>query len=83
MCTGFSRVAGILLELGPPCALDLSMVLVCLASRVCVLHVVNQLEKKERELESQFRINAAQAGEIDAQAAEIELRRTEVFDLKR
>lgn len=47
------------------------------------LNVVDQLEKRARELVSQSRINAAQAGEIDAQAAEIELRRTEVLDLKR
>lgn len=44
---------------------------------------VDKLNRTRLELESQSRINAAQAGEIGAQAAEIELLRSEVFDLKR
>ncbi|CAM9283228.1 unnamed protein product [Ectocarpus fasciculatus] len=41
-----------------------------------------KVEQKTHELESQSRVNAAQAGEIEAQAAEIELHRKEIFDLK-
>ncbi|CAM9531880.1 unnamed protein product [Ectocarpus sp. 4 AP-2014] len=41
-----------------------------------------KVEQKINELESQSRVNAAQAGEIEAQAAEIELHRKEIFDLK-
>lgn len=44
--------------------------------------VLRQVEQKIHELESQSRVNAAQAGEIEAQAAEIELHRKEIFDLK-
>lgn len=46
-------------------------------------YLLDQLKKRVLELESQSRINAAQAGEIAAQAAEIELLRREVFDYKR
>lgn len=42
-----------------------------------------QCERKTLELEGQFRINQAQMGEIDAQAAEIELLRTDILGLKR
>lgn len=49
-----------------------------------VAHIfLGQLKKRALELESQSRVNAAQAGEIAAQAAEIELLRSEIFDLKR
>ncbi|CBJ32559.1 expressed unknown protein [Ectocarpus siliculosus] len=48
--------------------------------RAQVLEV--KVEQKIHELESQSRVNAAQAGEIEAQAAEIELHRKEIFDLK-
>ncbi|CAN0242661.1 unnamed protein product [Ectocarpus sp. 12 AP-2014] len=41
-----------------------------------------KVEQKIHELESQSRVNAAQAGEIEAQAAEIELHRKEIFDLR-
>lgn len=36
-----------------------------------------------RELEAQRRINAAQAGEIHAQSAEIAMYRTEILNVKR
>ncbi|CAB1106104.1 unnamed protein product [Ectocarpus sp. CCAP 1310/34] len=41
-----------------------------------------KVEQKIHELESQSRVNAAQAGEIEAQAAEIEFHRKEILDLK-
>lgn len=42
-----------------------------------------QVEARAFELEAQRQINKVQAGEINAQAAEIEMHRTEVFGLKR
>lgn len=47
------------------------------------LRMLVQLSGKTRELEGQLRINEAQKGENDAQAAEIELLRTDILELKR
>lgn len=52
-------------------------------ARLVAHELLGQLKKRALELESQSRVNAAQEGEIAAQAAEIELLRSEILDLRR